>query len=143
MRKDWESIELCDRFFDAIEAGDYDTIESCYAPELVVWHSGDCLYESRESNLEHFKPGFSSHTKRRYKDRRVHPFEGGFVQQHTMELTHENGFVGRMKVCFIAYVRDGMLSRIYEYYDRGRLDEFLGPGTLEALEAREAAAGQA
>ena len=35
MRKDWQTLELCDRFFDAIEQKDYDTLEACYAPEAV------------------------------------------------------------------------------------------------------------
>jgi hypothetical protein len=32
MRQDWRLLTLCDRFFDAIEQGDYNTLESCYAP---------------------------------------------------------------------------------------------------------------
>ena len=47
MNKDWQTLELCDRFFDAIEQKDYDTLESCYAPEAVVWHSHDSLYQPR------------------------------------------------------------------------------------------------
>ena len=35
VRKDWQTLELCDRFFDAIEQNDYDTLESCYAPEAI------------------------------------------------------------------------------------------------------------
>ena len=42
MRKDWQTLELCDRFFDSIEQRDYDTLERCYAPEAVIWHSHDC-----------------------------------------------------------------------------------------------------
>ena len=52
MRKDWQTLELCDRFFDAIEQNDYETLESCYAPEAVIWHSHDCLYQSRADNLK-------------------------------------------------------------------------------------------
>ena len=36
MRKDWDTLRLCDRFFDAIEQKDFATVESCYAPEAVV-----------------------------------------------------------------------------------------------------------
>lgn len=127
MRKDWDNIALCDRFFDAIEKKDYPTIESCYGPECVVWHSHDCLYQSRESNLAMLKASSESQRTMKYDDRRVRAFEGGFVQQHTLYLTHENGFVGKMDVCFIAYVRNGKISRIYEYFDTGRREEFLGP----------------
>jgi ketosteroid isomerase-like protein len=118
---------LCDRFFDALEQKNYNTVESCYAPETVIWHSHDCLYQSRESNLQMLRDGMQKHQKMHFSDRRVHVFEGGFVQQHTLYVTHENGFVGKMDVCFIAYVRNGKISRISEYFDTSRRAEFLGP----------------
>jgi hypothetical protein len=62
-----------------------------------------------------------------YADRRIHVFEGGFVQQHTLFVTHANDFVGRMDVCFVAYTRDGMISRGYEYFDTGQIEKFLAP----------------
>jgi len=127
VRKDSETLALCDRFFDAIEKGDYEALESCYAPEAVVWHSHDCLYESRASNLAMLKNGMETLPKMRFRDRRVRVFEGGFVQQHTMHVTRENGFEGTMDVCFVGYVRDGMISRAYEYFDTGQVEKFLGP----------------
>lgn len=127
MKKDWETLQLCDRFFDAIEHKDFETVESCYAPEAVIWHSHDCLYQSRTDNLAMLKSGMQKHKRMHYDNRRVHAFEGGFVQQHTLYVTHPNDFVGQMDVCFVAYVRDGMISRIYEYFDTGQRDKFLGP----------------
>jgi ketosteroid isomerase-like protein len=127
MRKDWDTLRLCDRFFDAIEQKDFATVESCYAPEAVVWHSHDCLYQSRESNLETLRAGMTRFRKMRYRNRRIHVFEGGFVQQHTLFVTHENDFVGQMDVCFVAYTRDGRISRAYEYFDTGQIEKFLGP----------------
>ena len=32
-----------------------------------------------------------------------------------------------MEVCFVAYVRDGMISRAYEYFDTGQIEKFIGP----------------
>lgn len=127
MRRDSENIALCDRFFDAIERGDYETVESCYAPEAIVWHSHDNLYQQRASNLAMLKEGMKTMKKMHYANRRVHAFEGGFVQQHTLYVTRPNGFEGKMDVCFIAYTRDGKMSRIYEYFDTGKRAEFLGP----------------
>ena len=127
MRKDWQTLELCDRFFDSIEQKDYETLESCYVPEAVVWHSHDSLYQPRADNLAMLKQGMETQRKTRFKDRRVRVFEGGFVQQHTIYVTHESGFVGQMDVCFVGYVRDGMISRAYEYFDTGQIDKFLPP----------------
>jgi ketosteroid isomerase-like protein len=127
VRKDWQTLELCDRFFDSLERKDYDAVEACYAPEAVIWHSHDCLYQPRAENLAMLKRGMETQEKVRYKDRRIRVFEGGFVQQHTIKVTYASGFVGTMDVCFVAYVRDGMISRIYEYFDTGQLDKFLPP----------------
>ena len=57
MRKDWKTLELCDRFFDSIERKDFDAVETCYAPEAVVWHSHDCLYQPRADNLDMLQAG--------------------------------------------------------------------------------------
>lgn len=127
MRKDWQTLELCDRFFDAIEHKDYETLAGCYAPEAMVWHSHDCLYQSRADNLAMLKRGMETQEKTRFKDRRVRVFEAGFVQQHTIYVTYASGFVGQMDVCFVAYVRDGMISRAYEYFDTGQVAKFLPP----------------
>lgn len=127
MRKDWQTLELCDRFFDSLEQRDYDTVDACYAPEAVIWHSHDCLYQPRSENLAMLRRGGETQQKVRYRDRRIRVFEGGFVQQHRIEVTWANGFEGRMDVCFVGYVRDGMISRAYEYFDTGLLDKFLPP----------------
>lgn len=127
MKKDWQTLELCDRFFDSIEQKDYATLESCYAPEAVIWHSHDCLYQSRADNLAMLKKGMETQSKTRFKERRVRVFEGGFVQQHTIYVTRADGFVGHMEVCFVGYVRDGMITRAYEYFDTGQIEKFIGP----------------
>ena len=129
MRKDWQTLELCDRFFDAIEQKDYDALESCYAPEAVIWHSHDCRYQPRADNLAMLRQGMETQRKTRFRDRRIRVFEGGFVQQHRIEVTWENGFEGRMDVCFVGYVRAGRISRAYEYFDTGQVDKFLPPRT--------------
>lgn len=132
MRRDAELLALADRFFDAIEQGDYETLERCYAPEAVVWHSHDCLYQPRKDNLAMLKNAIATHQKMEYIDRRVRTFEGGFVQQHVCCVTWANGYCGTMDTCFIAYTRDGMISRIYEYFDTGQREKFLGPLAKEA-----------
>jgi ketosteroid isomerase-like protein len=127
MRKDSQTLELCDRFFDAIEHKDFDAVESCYAREAMIWHSHDCRYQPRDDNLAMLRQGAETQTKVRYRDRRIRVFEGGFVQQHRIEVTWANGFEGRMDVCFVAYVRAGRISRAYEYFDTGQVEAFLGP----------------
>jgi ketosteroid isomerase-like protein len=125
MDKRAEMVALCDRFFDAIEANDYPTLESCCAPEYVVWHSHDMLYEPRDSNMPMLKRGMETKSWKRYANRRVMPFEGGFVQQHDIWREREDGTRWVKPVLFIAYVVNGKISRIYEYFNR------TPPGTNE------------
>ena len=73
------------------------------------------------------KRGIESAQTMEFADRRVNVFEGGFVQQHTLYVNRENGFRGKMKVCFVAYTNNGRFSRIYEYFDTGQIEGFLGP----------------
>jgi ketosteroid isomerase-like protein len=73
------------------------------------------------------KKGMETIPKTRFRDRRVRVFEGGFVQQHTIHVTRADGFEGHMEVCFVGYVRDGMISRAYEYFDTGQIEKFIGP----------------
>ena len=54
-------------------------------------------------------------------------FEGGFVQQHTLFVTHPNGFVGQMDVCFVALRPRRHDLAAYEYFDTGQIEKFLGP----------------
>jgi hypothetical protein len=54
-------------------------------------------------------------------------FEGGFVQQHHIEVTDGDGFVGRIGVCFVADGRDGRISRADGSFDTGQVDAFLPP----------------
>lgn len=127
MRRDWETLQLCDQFFDSIERKDGEALASCYAPEAVVWHSHDCRYQPGDENLAMLREGWDRQRKVRFRDRRIRTFEGGFVQQHRIEVTWADGFEGRMDVCFVGYVRDGRISRAYEYFDTGRMAEFLPP----------------
>lgn len=127
MRKDSETLALADRFFDSLERGDYETFEACYAPEAIVWHAHDNLYQSRADNLAMLKNAMATHQKMEYLDRRVEVFDGGFIQQHTCYVTWANGYRGGMDTLFVAYGRDGMISRIYEYFDTAQREKFLGP----------------
>lgn len=129
MRKDVQTLELCDRFFDSIERRDFDALEGCYASEAVIWHSHDNKYQPRDENLAMLRKGAENQTRVRYRDRRIRTFEGGFVQQHTIKVTWANGFEGKMDVCFVAYVRNGRISRAYEYFDTGQVEGFLGPSS--------------
>jgi ketosteroid isomerase-like protein len=46
-----------------------------------------------------------------------------------------------MEVCFVGYVRDGMISRAYEYFDTGQIEKFIGPRVSGGRDQREESNG--
>jgi hypothetical protein len=48
---DTELLQLCHRFFDAIERGDYGTVAQIYAPEFRMWVNLTGAESTAEQNL--------------------------------------------------------------------------------------------
>src|SRR5581483_10056304 len=97
------------RFFDAIEAGDIDAVAACYADDVVVWHNTDGLSSSKAENLK-VLAGFVKHTPfRRYEDRRVAVFPGGFVQQHRLVSARPDGTPLALHAAIVCEVKDGRI----------------------------------
>lgn len=115
---------LAQRFFDAIEAGDIATVESCYTDDAVVWHNFDRLEQSRADNIATLTGMVGRLSDRVYGDRRVIPFDGGFVQQHVLSATRKDGQRLSMPGILVCQVRDGKISRIDEYLDSADVAEF-------------------
>ena len=38
-----DALEIAERFFRAIEAGNVEAIRAIYAPDAVIWHNNDNL----------------------------------------------------------------------------------------------------
>jgi hypothetical protein len=72
------------------------------------------------------KRGMQTPPKVRFRDLRKRP--RGWLCSST-RCDRDNGFVGQMDVCFVGYVRDGMISRAYEYFDTAQIEKFLGPSS--------------
>jgi len=110
--------------FDAIENGDVEGVAACYAPELVVWHNFDGLEQPREDNLKTLAGMVSRISDRRYENRRVDIFDGGFVQQHVLTGVRKDGVRVSMPGVLIGRVRDGKISRLDEYLDSAHVAAF-------------------
>jgi len=109
------------RFFDAIEAGDIEAVAACYADDVVVWHNTDGLSSTKAENLK-VLAGFVKHTPfRRYEDRRVAVFPGGFVQQHVLKSAKADGTPVALHAAIVCAVKDGAITRLDEYFDSAEL----------------------
>ncbi|MCC2602493.1 nuclear transport factor 2 family protein [Sphingopyxis yananensis] len=116
---------LAQRFFDAIEDGDIDTMRASFTPDAVIWHNSD----ERDTTVEQTAvvlTGMVARIKnRKYADRRLQIFEGGFVQQHVLtgNRLFDDGAV-RLPCAIICQVKHGKITRLDEYFDSAHVAEF-------------------
>lgn len=124
MTDEAETRELAQRFFDAVEAGDIDTVQACYTDDAVIWHNFDNNEQSVADNVAALRGMVSRIDDRSYADRRVETFDGGFVQQHVLHATRKDGERLTMPAVVICKLRDGRIARLDEYLDSAHVSAF-------------------
>jgi len=115
---------LAERFFDAVEAGDIGAVRRAYAPDAKIWHNTDEIATSVDDNVETLTGFVQRIRERRYRDRRVAVFEGGFVQQHVLHGVRADGVAVTLPACVVCRVADGRIARLDEYFDSARVAVF-------------------
>src|SRR3546814_1152495 len=76
---------MATRFFDAIEAGDIETMQSSFAPDAAIWHNTDEKIVTPAQTAQTLTGMVARIKDREYADRRLITFPGGFVQQHVLK----------------------------------------------------------
>ena len=112
-----QNLAVAKRFFDAIETGNVEAIENIYAPGVAVWHNTDEIETSKGDNLAVLKRMVKYISDRRYEQRRLEAFPGGFVQQHVLTGKRRDGVSVRLPACIVCAVSDGKITRLDEYFD--------------------------
>jgi ketosteroid isomerase-like protein len=112
-----ETNLLADRFMRAIETGDIETVRACYAPDARIWHNNDGVEQTLEENLKVLNWVARHLSDRRYEIKSRHVFEGGYVQQHVLHGTLNNGKPFSMPACLVVTVTNGKIARLSEYLD--------------------------
>lgn len=115
---------LAKRFFDAVEAGDLDTVRGIYAPHARIWHNTDGSEQSVAENLATLAGFVQRIRDRRYTERRVGAFDGGFVHQHVLTGVRADGVTVSLPACIICRVEDGRIVRLDEYFDSAHVAAF-------------------
>ncbi len=119
---DADTRAVAARFFDAIECGRIDEVRSIYSPDAVIWHNTDQRASTAEENLEVLRAFIGLIDNRRYIDRRLQTFPGGFVQQHTLTGTRQDGVCLTLHACIVCQVSHGRITRLDEYFDSLAVD---------------------
>ena len=114
-----DALEVAERFFRAIEAGDVDAIKAIYAPNAVIWHNNDQKEQTVDENMRVLSWVTRNLKNRHYRVKRRAAIPGGFMQQHVLEAETANGSFS-MPACIVVEVKDGRISRLDEYLDSGQ-----------------------
>ena len=120
--------DVANRLFGAIERGEYAVVESLWAADVAVWHSGDEADNDRVRALKVIRWFIRSTTTRNYEILDRQYFDGGFVQQHVLRADGTNGASVTLRVCIVIKVdADGLITRIDEYFDPADMAALLAP----------------
>lgn len=125
-------LALADRFIEAIQAGDIETVKACYHPDVVVWLNTAGVGVDRRANLEVLAGFIGKTSERRYQNRRVQAFPGGYVQQHLLRANHVKGPVLELAAALVCQVQDGVIVRLDEYFDSAPLTAWYAQITASA-----------
>ena len=117
--------ELAKNFFDAVERGDVGALKTFYAPDARIWHNTDGEEQTPDDNVATLKGFVERIPERKYADRRLHTFPGGFVHQHTLIGTRaKDGVKVELAACIVCAVENGRITRLDEYFDSAAVARF-------------------
>ena len=119
-------MTVADDIFGAIEKGDVEGVRATYAPDATIWHNFDGIDQTVEENLRVLAWMVRTFTARSYDEVRRHEWDTGFVQQHVLRVTKQDGTVVEVPACIVATVADGKITRIEEYLDSAQTARLAG-----------------
>ena len=116
---------MATRFFDAIEAGEIETMRNTFAEDAEIWHNTDEAIVTPKQTAQTLTAMVARIRDREYADRRLTAFPGGFVQQHVLRGVRVHDDVAVHLPCaIVCRVKDGKITRLDEYFDSAHVAEF-------------------
>ena len=130
-----DPLEIAERLFGAIEAGDAGAVRALYTDATTVWHNHDGVSQTKEENLRLLGWMVANVKNIRYADVRRHRLPRGFVQQHVLRASLPGGAELEVPACMVVTVDDeGHITRIEEYFDSAQIAPlFASARTSQAL----------
>jgi ketosteroid isomerase-like protein len=120
------SLEVADRLFAAIEAGDVDTVRGLYSPDAVIWHNTDGVEQTVEENLRTLSWVVRNLAGRRYDVTHRVATDDGFLQEHVLRAQAPVGVLA-LPACIVCTVVDGRITRLAEYLDSAHVGPLTRP----------------
>ena len=111
------NLDIANRFFDALVAGDAAVLDDLLAPEATFWTNHASVSLGREQFLLRFISIGSAIVNFRFENARRSRTPSGFVEQHTLRGTTGSGSSLAIHACLIGAVADGKITRLEEYSD--------------------------
>lgn len=126
MANDTDIRALATAFFDAIEHGDIELMRGSFTEDAEIWHNTDQLIVTRDQTADVLTGMVARIKDRKYDERQLNIFAGGFVQQHILRgrRTHDDGAVELPCAIICRVTHDGKISRLDEYFDSAHVAEF-------------------
>lgn len=118
---DREPLEVAERLFAAIEAGDIEVVHALYAPDVEIWRNTDGVVENRDRNARRLRWLVRHLRHIRYDVLRRSPIDGGFVQQHVLRAVDAAGGAVVVPGCIVATCAGGRITRLDEYLDSAHI----------------------
>jgi ketosteroid isomerase-like protein len=110
-------LQLAERLFAAVSAGDLEALREIYAPDCCIWHNSDGVAQTVEQNLMVLAWAVQHIADLRYEEVRRQRTPTGFVQQHVLRGRIANGTELRVPACMVGTVEHGRITRLEEYLD--------------------------
>jgi ketosteroid isomerase-like protein len=110
--------DLADDLFAAIERGDESRLGQLFGDDVAVWRAGAQRDDDKDRAMKVLRWFIRVTAERSYEvlDRQL--FADGFVQQHILHATGQNGGLIALRVCIVIKVSaDDYINRIDEYFD--------------------------
>jgi ketosteroid isomerase-like protein len=120
-----DHLDVAQRLFEAIEAGDIDAVEKLYAPDAEIWHNTDGLVQSPADNLRTLTWVTTNLRDIAYTEIRRSATDDGFVQQHVLVATNRAGQRIEVPACIVVRVEDGRITRLDEYLDSAVVERIM------------------
>ena len=111
------SLAVVGRFVAALERGDLDALNACFAPQARIWHNTDQKWATVEENAVGTTYYFEAFTSRTYKIDRLEPLPGGALLQFVAHIVRTDGRTLDWPGCVVFDIEDDMIVKLMEYID--------------------------